>query len=71
MGSWRNLENFKPGGRQGTEINPRMEEPEEECTVVFALIVTEPAIECVCVAPPPPPPQPVDDRCIVLQSPYF
>ncbi len=26
-----------------------MEEPGEQCTVVFALIVTEPATECVCV----------------------
>ncbi len=34
-----------------------MEEPEEQCTVVFALIVTEPASECVgvgggCYTPP-------------------
>ncbi len=44
-----------------------MEEPGEQCTVVFALIVTEPASECVCrggggggwgAAPPPPPPPP-------------
>ncbi len=26
-----------------------MEEPGEQCTVVFALIVTEPGSECVCV----------------------
>jgi hypothetical protein len=26
-----------------------MEEPGEQCTVVFALIFTEPANECVCV----------------------
>jgi hypothetical protein len=25
-----------------------MEEPGEKCTVVFALIITEPASECVC-----------------------
>jgi hypothetical protein len=34
-----------------------MEEPGEQCTVVFKLIVTEPASECVCVgvkAPPSP-----------------
>jgi hypothetical protein len=37
-----------------------MEEPGNQCTVVFALIVTEPASECVCVwreagaAKPPP-----------------
>jgi hypothetical protein len=28
---------------------PCREEPREECTVVFALIVTEPASQCVCV----------------------
>ena len=34
-------------------------EPGEQCTVVFALIVTGPASECVCrgVGSPPPPPQ--------------
>jgi hypothetical protein len=35
-----------------------MEEPGEHCTVVFALIVMEPAGECVCggeVAKTPPP----------------
>ncbi len=32
-----------------------MEEPGEQCTVVFALIVTEPASECVCVEAPHPP----------------
>ncbi len=38
-----------------------MEESGEQCTVVFALIVTEPASECMCVRgrgcyirPPPP-----------------
>jgi hypothetical protein len=41
-----------------------MEESREQCTVVFALIVTKPASECVClwmagVAVPPPPPPPL------------
>ncbi len=44
-----------------------MEESGEKCTVVFALIVTEPASECMCVRggggggvyePPPPPRRP-------------
>jgi hypothetical protein len=40
-----------------------MEEPGEQCTVVFALIATEPAIVFVCVRgglviPPPFPPPP-------------
>ncbi len=28
-------------------LNPTMEEPEEQCTVVFALVVTEPISVCV------------------------
>jgi hypothetical protein len=34
-------------GKEGVGVT--IEEPGEQCTVVFALIVTEPASECVCV----------------------
>ncbi len=40
------------------EIHSILEEPGEQCTVVFALIVTEPVSECVggdCSCPPSPP----------------
>jgi hypothetical protein len=37
------------GVRRGFEMSPGMEEPGKQCTAVFALIVTEPASECVCV----------------------
>jgi hypothetical protein len=46
-------------------LGSTMEEPGEQCTVVFALLVTEPASDCVnaggegnvgVALPPPPPP---------------